>query len=309
MIEAGEEISIQGDLVTLRTTSISRQVPLEDWLDGLNISRPSTFPVLARSQVFGHMEEVGTVKKLFALTEIPAGIKNITKNLRNGTARRYRLAMPWTYLWFVCQTGDADTRSGAWSVGDYKVFHARQRFNSVNDEMIVARLPNVYADGRICWGAAGVAPGLSLADRLDQLTNEWYLSRFNTDLDGENSIPQGEPNYRRWVHESHENPNCWQNWTEWTDRNVGKVTVTSLMAAHGTTPRMTEIVLDDAIPEVPIRLTFGHWDQWWMNLPPEERARAQISLGNLDLDDAIPAAVEEVIDPTDDGGVEVPFVR
>jgi hypothetical protein len=307
--DSGEEIVIKGELVELRTISINRQVPLKDWLDNIEVVAPVTLPTIGRTQVFAHYDKTGGTHRLMVLTEIPAGIRHLEKNLRNGTARRYRLAMPWTYLWFACESSNGRD----WGIGDYRVFHARERYNGITDEMIVARVPNVYHDGRICWGSAGVSPSLTLADRLDQLTNDFYVSRFNSDLDGNVPLPYNEPNYARWVRESAEDAASWRRWPEFTDRNVTKYTVENLLQTHGVTPRLTEIVMPDAIPEVPVRLTFGRWDEWWMALEPEQRAMAQISLGNLALDDAANVPIGQVQEAApvevDDGGTTIDFRR
>lgn len=306
----GEYLEIQGNLAQIVERRVTRQVPLEEALRNLQTAIPVTFPTIGRTQVFGHYDASQRgLKRTYILSEIPAGIKNISKNIAGGRARRYRLAMPWTYLWFGAETGNADSNA-AWSINDYKIFQSRTRYSGIDQEMIVARLPNVYGDGRICWGTTGASPNATLADRIDQLTNEWFLSRFNTDLDGGVPLPYGEPNYRRWVAETRENPSCWQNWPEWASRNVIKYTVRSLLANAGETIRTEEIVLPNSIPEVPVRLTFGSWEQWWSRIPEEERVRARISMENYFADNPTTAFVDDVEEiETDDGGTDIPFAR
>ncbi len=316
MLLNGEYIEMQGNIARLMERRLVREVRLEDVANSLEVSKPVTLPTIARAQVFAHVDESDqTSKKLYVLSEIPAGIKNISKNLGDRGARRYRLAMPWTYIWFACSTTDNIIRGASWAITDYKIFHAQSRYDGINDPMIVARVPNVYEDGRICWGATGVSPNMSLANRIDQLTNEWYLSRFNTDLDGSVPLPYDEGNYRRWVQETRDNPNCWVSWPEWTNPTVTKYTVAGLLANAGQTPRMQEIILADSIPEIPIRLTFGSWEEWWRRLPAEERRRSIISMENMRFDDPsiIPDAPDLVTghydddEDYDDGGVEIPY--
>jgi hypothetical protein len=78
------------------------------------------------------------------------------------------------------------------------------------------------------------------------------------------------------------------------------------MREAGVTPRMQEIVLPHAIPAVPMRLTFGAWDEWWNEIRrdrPEELTRARISLENLNWDDPFPEPVAPIApDSIDDGG-------
>lgn len=288
MLLDGERISIHNDLVSLETVSTSRQVPLADWLEQLNVGGSVTFPTLPRSAVFAHQDSsTPGIKNLFILTEIPAGIVNLEKNLYE-EGRRYRLAMPWTYIWFAVSTTDMSPNTTQWTVNDYRIFHKDRRYNGVNEEMIVARLPNVYGDGRICWGATGADPRATLADRLDQLTNEWYLSRFNTDLDGNVPLPYGEADYGRWLRETRENPTSWRNWPEWSDATT-KFTVTQLMRDHQQTFRTEEILLPNSIAPIPSRLTFGSWEEWFRTqVPAEELIRAEVAIANVRADGGIP---------------------
>lgn len=303
MIDTGEFIEIKNDLVSIIDRRVVRQVALSDFMSSMGGGGSTTIPNIARSQVFAHYDTSNPREKiLFAMTEIEPGIKKLVKNV-NGQARRYKLAMPWTYLWFRCVT--ADERS--WSFGEYRIFHARDKFRSIDDQMIVARLPNVYNNGNICWGSTGADANQSLPDRLDQLTNEWYASRFNTDLDGRVPLPYGETNYLRWVTESRADINSYRNWPEWRDPSVEKFSVRTLMEGEGYIPRTERIDIPDGIPPIEMPFTFGRWDEWWLDLDPQERTRAQISLANLGLDDPnnlppIDAAATAAQDVLEDGG-------
>jgi hypothetical protein len=310
----GELVEIQNGLATVYRKETVRQVSLDALMKTLSTgSGPVTLPTIARSQVFAHLDTSNrNSKKLFIMSEIPAGITNITINNRDRSgARRYRLSMPWTYLWFMATTGESDITRATWSIEDYRVFHARDQYKGVDDEMIVARLPNVYGDGRICWGATGTSPNMSLADRIDALTNGWYLSRFNHDLDGSVPLPQNEPNYRRWVQESRGNVAAFRSWPEWNDRDVTKYSVRSLLLQSGTEPFIEEIHLPNAIPEVPTRLTFLRAEEFWNSLSPENRLRLDRALQNLRDNPDFFAGAEEIlnaeVDPEDDGGVPVPM--
>ncbi len=312
MITDGERISIQNDLVTLEQVSTSRQVSLADFLEQLNVGGSVTFPTLPRTAVFVHQDSStpGT-RSMFFLTEIPAGIVNLEKNLYE-EARRYRLAMPWTYIWFAVSTNDMTPNTAQWAVNDYRCFHKLERYNGINEEMIVARLPNVYSDGRICWGATGADPRATLGERLDQLTNEWYLSRFNADLDGNVELPYGAADYARWIRESRENPTSWRNWPEWTDVNVSKYTVDALLRDHGMTARTREIVLPNSIPSIPMRLTYGSWEEWFRTqVPAEELRRAEIAIANVRADGGIPepTPVADAFEDREEIGIRIDYRR
>lgn len=304
----GEHIRIQGDLVQYVEEHVTRQVTLKDFINKIEVSQPVTLPTLGRTQVFAHFEQQGMVKRIFAMTEIPPGVRFISKNLWGSTARRYRLSFPWTYMWFVAETSD-DLSRATWSFSDYRIFHSKNQYKNMDDEFISARVPNVYSDGRICWGATGVDPRMTLADRIDQLTNEWYVSRFNTDLDSEHSYPNRAGTFKEWVLGTMENGRWYETWSDWTDPSVPKFTVRQLLRDHNVTPFTERINNPGAIPAVPTNMTFGSWDEWWAQLEPLQRARASVSLENLALDDPenVPLDMEDPALVTDDGGEEIAY--
>jgi hypothetical protein len=305
---SGERITIKGDLVQLEELIVTRQVPLKDWLENVNISTPTTLPTLGSTQRFGHIDKNPEGHwRYFVLTEIPAGIKQLLKtDGRGGETRRYRVSTPWTYIWLVATSADRVISStSSWSITDYRAFFANERYISPETEMISAILPNIYRNGRICWGATGADVRANFSDRIDQLTNEFYLTRFNTDLDGEMGIPNGALTYRQWVDESRADVSCWKNWTDW--QHADKFNVGNLMATDGAEPRSTPIVLNNSIPEIPIRLTYGRWEEWLLeNIPREELARLRVTMGNIDWETVLAGVTTPAPDvDNDDGGVVV----
>jgi hypothetical protein len=302
MASAGTEIiEVEGDLMRLVTRAVQYEIPLKDALPFLVTQQPITFPTEPRSQVFAHFDASNPqAKTLYSLAEIPPGIRNIRKG-----DRRYRLAMPWTYFWFVSTTS-REVSSNSWSLEHYYVFHAKDRYVGLDSQMIVARLPNVYSSGKICWGTTGAPANLSIADRIDTLVNDWYISTFNFDLDGEVPLPYGEETYRRWVEESRANVSCWQNWPEWSNTNVEKFSTRTLLSINGITPSVENITLPAFIPPVETELTFGRWEDWFLrNTTPEQRGRAFYSLQNLRADDPIQVPEFVPVDLSDDGGVPI----
>lgn len=298
-----EIIEIEGDLARLVTRAVQFEVPLRDALQYMAQPQAVTLPTIARSQRFAHWDPRNSNNKaLYILAEIAPGIKNIRK-----MDRRYRLAMPWTYFWFVATTS-GDPQANNWQLGDYYIYHARDQYDGLDSPMMVARLPNVYGSGRICWGTTGAPVGLSLANRIDTLVEGWYISTFNTDLDGSVPLPYGERNYGRWVRESATDPNCWRNWPEWTDAAVPKTTVRQLLQAHDITPVVNEITLPAPyIPDViNDHMTFGQWEEWFQRVAAEQRGRALTALENLRNDN--PATVPDpatIANTEDDGGVPI----
>lgn len=304
-----EIIEIEGNLVSLVSRTVSRQMSLEDFIPYISIQKPITFPTIARSQVFAHYELPAS--KMFALCEISPGIRTIRKNMSDGTARSYRLAFPWTYFWFQI-SGVNLTDSDIPYIDDYRIYFARERYSDINTPMIPALLPNVYSDGRICWGSTGVSSSLSMSDQLDGLVNGWYSSRFNSDLDGNRPYPYGENSFRRWVEESARSATCWEMWPEW-NQEVTKVK--DLLEEAGTSYRPAVVRLANTIPEIRTPASFGRWEDWWQEIPIVERRRALIAAQNVEqshIPDTLGQTyISNQINSDDDfyndGGIEIPY--
>lgn len=300
----GQFLQIQNNLAQIVDFRVIRQGRLEDIAPHLEVGNNFSLPTVPRTAVFASLNIEDGTQTLAFLSEIPPGRKNLVKRQRDGRFFRYRLAMPWTYMWTTWQS-----RNGRnWSSMEYRIFHALNRYSGPNDEMIAALLPNVYANGNICWGATGADANQSIGDRVDDLTNNWYLTRFNTDLDGEHGLPWGEPNYGRWVRESRENIDCWRSWPEW--ERAPKYTVNGLLNGEGFQSRLERQTVQGAIPEIPAPLTFGRADETMAALTPEQQAILFLALQNngitADNLPAIDTATENTganpVTPDDDGG-------
>jgi len=308
-----EFIEIEDGIARLITKTVSRQIPLAELVKYVEHIPDVTLPSIARTQVFAHQSYSVSDTKMLILCELPPGVRSITKNIRRGTPRglrRYRLSIPWTYFWFYASSNDLPTSEiRNWSIYSTRIFSAKEQYKDINSPMIVAPLPNLSADGEVCWGSTSVPLRQSLADQLDQKVNEWYLSDFNDDLDGNVRLPYGETSLKRWVTESRESANSWRNWPEWEDARR-QVTVKSLLEHAGVeTPFAEKFISDGFIPPANMPLTYGAWDEWWALVNSAQRLRALRSLENLiqDMPDFAPEEIfeEDSIADNDDGGVAV----
>lgn len=307
-----EIIEIEGNIARIVTKNVVRQVPLSEIMKRIEKVPAITLPTLARSQVFAHQQPGnGSETYLYALCELPPGIRSITKNNKRTSPRgmrRYRLSIPWTYFWFQARTNDSREREQRWAVYDTRVFVSNSQYQGINHPMIVAPFPNLDSMGTVCWGSTSTLANQSLASQLDQKVNEWFLSDFNDDLDSHCHLPYGERNYLRWVTESREDANSWRSWPEFSDPDR-RITVTSLLEQHGI--ELTEaqrFTGGGFIPPVNLPMTFGRWEEWWATIPYEERLRAIRSGQNVQADAPDTFVENEPEDnntEVDDGGVAV----
>lgn len=295
-----QKVVIQGELVSIINEEIVRQLPLADFSANLVQKVPVTIPLLPRTAVFAHWDETNpNEKRLYILAELPPGIRTIIKQ-RGTENRKYKLAFPWTYFWFVA------VQSGArWSITTYKCFHAREQFSSLEQPLTVAFCHNVYRDtGDICFGSAGAPANQSIANQVDWLVNNWYQTRFNADLEGQMRYPFGGTSYKAWVDQTASDGNCWRDFPEWTNGVRHQLTVTQLIGAG--VARATRIIADYAIPEIPAPMTFGRAEEWLRSLTAENRGRLRVALNNIGADnpDAIVDPIrEENVPVEDDGGL------
>lgn len=298
---ATETIEIEGELASIVQKTIVRQMPLKDLMPHLVQKVPVTVPTLPRSAVFTHWDESNPQqKKLYILAEMPPGVRTIMKHIRGtNQRRRYRLAFPWSYFWFVAvQEG---TRT--WALTNYNAYHAPKKYEGMNDDLFVAFIPNVYRqNGNICFGSAGVNPNQSIADQIDWLVNNWYVTEFNGDLDGEMVYPFGGTTFKPWVDATANSSNAWKDFPEWTNGARVKTNVTALLGPANQ-PRVTEIRAEWAIPEIESPFTFGRAEEWLASLRAIDRGRLKIALENIVAEN--PSAVETpppVVEVLDDGG-------
>ena len=304
-------IQIENGVVKIIRQETERTVALSEFVRGLERRVPVELPLIARSQVFTYWDETdANHKKMYILAEIAPNVRTIHK--RGRTLKNYRLALPWTYMWFIAETS-GDIHGNNWSITNGQVFFSKVRYTRPDEKILMpAFLPNLYANGGVCWGSTGASHNQSLADQIDERVNGWYLSDFNSDLDHHVRYPYGGTNFKRWVEESKDDPACWMKWPEWEDTSLEKWSVQELFNANQggieLIPRFNSRI---AIPEVVLPYTFGRWEDFWRSIPAEHRGRAIIAAQNLigDVGEAVfaptPAANDMFVDEDDDGGVAV----
>jgi Prokaryotic E2 family D len=298
-------IEIEGSLIRVIDKRVTHEASIKDILPHLVQQQPVFLPSAPRTQVAAYYDPRNSHgKKIFFLCELPPQTRSIIKS-----ARRYRLSMPWTFFWFSASTSD-DINSTRWSLDDYYVFHSLRRYTGPNTRFISALLPNVYANGRICFGSTGADPNQALADRIDQLVNDWYLTRFNSDLDGERPKPFEASTYREWVDGTRTNPNYWQTWPEFNTQP--QITILDLLqnAAVDRASLPMDMSATGVIAEVPRPFTIGRAEEYFTNnFTPEERTRLRMAL-DLNADNPDFFVPIETITTTntadvDDGGEPV----
>jgi hypothetical protein len=254
-------IEIENGLARIVDRTIVSEQAMADVLPLLETRIPVSMfhPSTAR---FTYWDESNVTKRVRFLCELPPAIRYIRK-----LNRKFRLAMPWTYFVLSYETV-GDPFGIDWTPEDHRIFHSPTKVTSMNNRLWTAFLPNVYNDGRICFGTTGVPTHQPLADRVDQLVSQWYLTEFNNDVIGTRNHPlpfngRHPYGYRLWVEATAEHGlDAMTRFPEWQVTNgndVNSFLVSELLAAPGL--RTDPITVTGGIPEIPFPATWGRLAQ------------------------------------------------
>lgn len=260
-----ERVVIQNGLVTVETFEVSAAAPLDAWMPKIerrvSINSP-TLPVGARAFVWD-TEDLND-QTMSVLIEQQPNIANLDH------IGVHRVSLPFVRFLFVAHTSDP-TRNSAWSLEDYRVFFSNRPYSEPDiADMIPATVPNVYDDGRICFGSTAADANQPLHRRLAQLANEFWVSRFNNDLSLR--FPNGWNGWGEWEDMTENDPTGWAEWSDWDNAYIPHYSwnsETNPDAEHIT--RFDPMVSADGIPEVPLGATWGRASEWYASLGERER--------------------------------------
>lgn len=283
-----EIIQIDGGLVRILNTEVIREAKLEDFLPKLERRVPTMMPMLphnTRAVYFDPTDEADL--KIGIVIELPPKVRTITTQPdaweRAGRKNQaYLVSLPYTVFYFNLTSHDGDT----WEFRDYCAFFAKDQMKDLNHKLVPALLPNVFGNGRICFGNTAPAATTTLADRVNSIVNEFYLSNFNNvGHTRAHYLPWNSPDFDKWVKESKDNPLCWLQFPEFQEGtpewNLQEHhTVKGMFERHGgAIPRTEPHTGVGTIPEVAMRPTFGKVQEWVDNLTPGQRYRLNVALG------------------------------
>ena len=268
-----QRVVIENSLVSIEERTVLYQVPISEWLPRIEKRSPIRTPVLplgTRSVIWDDTDL--TNQRLMVLIEEQPKI--IRMNFLGGI---HELSIPWTRFFFYAHTSDP-TNTLAWNLADYRVFWSKSQYRDpALADMIPAMLPNVYPDGRICFGSTGADMDQTLAERLNQTCNEFYVSNFNRDLTIRR--PDSARSYRAWERMTQKDPTGWTKWTDW-DPNNGLhqfFSFDSLLAGNRIPNirdgRNAPMIAADGIPDVPMGATIGRINEWLDQFDNSQRDR------------------------------------
>lgn len=188
-------LRIEGDLVSLVTEVIDREVALPDLLTELTSSQVAISPRLPTGSRFWLRS--GTTDRQVFVVEQPPTRRTIEyhANRRYGSEPTiYRLALP--YVVFVVSTiGE--------QIEGLSTFFRTEPIGSLDATLLCSTLPNTSDDGLVCLGSVRVS-GASVGERVDALVGAFWASRFNQDL-RRHPLPFSG-GFRAWASRSRRDP-------------------------------------------------------------------------------------------------------
>jgi hypothetical protein len=188
-------LRIEGDLVSLVTEVIDREVTLPDLLTELTSSQVAISPRLPTGCRFW-LRSGTTDRQVFVIEQAPSRRTiEYHANRRHGSEpTSYRLALP--YVVFVVSTiGD--------QIEGVSTYFRTQPIGSLDATLFCSTLPNTSDDGIVCLGSVRVT-GASVGERIDALVGAFWASRFNQDLRRHPMPFSG--GFRAWASRSRRDP-------------------------------------------------------------------------------------------------------
>jgi len=188
-------LRIEGDLVSLVTEVIDREVTLPDLLTELTSSQVAISPRLPTGCRFW-LRSGTTDRQVFVLEQQPSRRTiEYHANRRHGSEpTSYRLALP--YVVFVVSTiGD--------QIEGLSTYFRTEPIGSLDATLFCSTLPNTSDDGIVCLGSVRVT-GTSAGERIDALVGAFWASRFNQDLRRHPMPFSG--GFRAWASRSRRDP-------------------------------------------------------------------------------------------------------
>jgi len=188
-------LRIEGDLVSLISEVIDREVTLPDLLAELTTAQVAMTPRLPTGCRF--WVRSGTTDRSVFVVEQPPSRRTIeyhASRRHDSEPTQYRLALP--YVVFVVSTiGD--------QIEGLSTYFRTQPIASLDATLLCSTLPNTSDDGVVCLGSVRVG-GRSVGERVDALIGAFWASRFNQDL-RRHPLPFSG-GFRAWASRSRRDP-------------------------------------------------------------------------------------------------------
>ena len=188
-------LRIEGDLVSLVSEVIDREVALPDLLAELTTTQVQLSPRLPTGCRFW-VRSGTTDRQVFVAEQAPMRrtIEYHASRRHDSEPTSYRIALP--YVVFVVSTYGEQLEGLA-------TYFRTAPLRSLDDGLSSSTLPNTTDEGLVCLGSVRVS-GATVGERVDALIGAFWASRFNQDL-RRHPLPFSG-GFRAWASRSRRDP-------------------------------------------------------------------------------------------------------
>ncbi len=188
-------LRIEGDLVSLVSEAVDREVTLPDLLTELTSSQIAITPRLPTGCRYW-LRSPTTDRQIFVIEQAPSRrtIEYHASRRHDSEPVTYRIALP--YVVFVISTYGEQ-------IEGLSTYFRTEPVGSLDATLLCSTLPNTSDDGLVCLGSVRVA-GASVGERVDALIGAFWASRFNQDL-RRHPLPFSG-GFRAWASRSRRDP-------------------------------------------------------------------------------------------------------
>ncbi len=188
-------LRIEGDLVSLVSEVVDREVALPDLLAELTTTQVQLSPRLPTGCRF--WVRAGTTDRaVFVAEQAPMRrtIEYHASRRHDSEPTSYRIALPYV-VFVVSTTGE--------QIEGLATYFRTAPLRSLDDQLSCSTLPNTNDDGIVCLGSVRIS-GATVGERVDALIGAFWASRFNQDL-RRHPLPFSG-GFRSWASRSRRDP-------------------------------------------------------------------------------------------------------
>lgn len=216
-----QQLVIEGDLVSKVTLEDGKHydgsvwhqetthgtVKLGDWLDNVRAAEGTVefLPPISLGHIAARMQKGN---RSAVAVQLPPAIRSF---VYTPDSRVYRVAMPHIVM-LIQLIGEAvDAVSTGNKVGIY-LYYRNRPVDSLDDELFFSNMPNIYANGQVCWGTDRIPLDAPLGRKVEMVIDGFFRSNFNQHELGEQWRPAvseiaGHPQtFEEWETRSAEDP-------------------------------------------------------------------------------------------------------
>lgn len=310
-----QRIMIEGGIARFLETRVTAEVPLADLMPHLVQRLPTITPILPDgTRLIAYDPES---KNGVLAVEVSPRVTTMDMHFDGGDhgaehedyARRdnhnhakFKLALP--YLIFAYNFSFNPTtvterydrvvlgQDIRFTIKDVILYWRNAPLRKPTDGLWVAKIPNLYEGGGICWGDT-TADTTTLAARVDDQIKNFFIHGFTNHLGMKRPV-NDVSSFTDWETQSAKNPVFWTGWEEWktpANKTFADLSTSIQLPTVGETPTT---ILD--LPEPPRVFGIGRAREWTATLDPRARRVIAQAIAEVLAEPEAAVILDEIIE-------------